>query len=175
VRPAGSAALARPVSGARTQRVACADIDAALAEATAAPIGASGGRATAIGLGMREFGRLAARALLVLIEKTLPCGGGRIGRLTARARRVDIVTPTDAIFFVERLPSGASAPAFVFRRRAAMVAGDRMPYGPRPLRWLSVDQIDEDAEDEDRDPAPQQKGEDGVTASRIRHHPRKIG
>ena len=42
---------------------------------------------------------VAARALLVLIEKTLPCGGGRIGRLTgARARRVDIVTPTDAIF-----------------------------------------------------------------------------
>jgi len=91
---AGAAGLGRENSA-----VACADIDAALAEATAAPIGASGGRATAIGLGMREFGRLAARALLVLIEKTLPCGGGRKGRLTgARARRVDIVTPTDAVF-----------------------------------------------------------------------------
>src|SRR5713226_4645028 len=39
----------------------------------------------------------------------------------------------------------------------------------------SVEQIDEDAEDEDGDPAPQQKGEDGVSPSGIRHHPIKIG
>ena len=49
-------------------------------------------------------------------------------------------------------------------------------------RWLrrephrpSVNEIDEDAEDEDGDAAPQQKGDDGLRPSRIRHHPRKIG
>ena len=49
-------------------------------------------------------------------------------------------------------------------------------------RWLrseqgrpSAKQVDEDAENEDRDPAPQQKGENGLRPRRIGYYPRKIG
>src|SRR3984893_3173527 len=74
-------------------------------------------------------------------------------------------------------PSSSKAPFWSrFLRSSATCRSPASNDGVGAKRGReSAKPIDEDAEDEDRDAAPQQKGENGLRPGRIRHYPRKIG